>query len=594
MIAMKTVNIFRISALLALFAAALPGFSQNLDPTVNVSRDFELRALEAEKPSLGMEVPDSVTRFNLDFDYSVLSKPYKGAYEFTPYVLEMRPEPDAYRESRLWLRAGAGYGLHPTLDFVWSPRLQGNFRMSVYASHDSYVGRYRNVGGLLSSGSRYGAWDSDREADGGRSFFKGYELQTRIGTDGRYDWDGGCVSYDVSYLGIATRDSVNTRHYDALNVSARVRSVRDDYSYFFYDAALKLRYGVDRLDYSCGSALIPQIPAVNETLLDLRTSFGPVIAGEHAVLVDVDGRVATYGRSLSSHAANLVITPKYCYVNGRFNIKAGIRIDLMKRPDELNELLGTPLNRHKGQIVYPDVYMNFGIIEGALDLYARVGGGNDINPYSSMLERNHFFSAAWLGEGLPLLENSVERVSAMAGLRGRIGSRFSYDLNGGWLFNASAPLDALMARAADVLGLFPSICFAQYQCAFASLRLGLDTNPFDLDAYLDYKWTDVWTKGLDAIEPSRLVGGLRAEYNWNRRITVGLDCESSVNRRGHSGGMEVFVPWYLDLGADFEYRFSNGLSLWLRAGNLLHQTIQRRPGYSENGVNCTIGLSFNL
>ena len=101
MIAMKTVNIFRISALLALFAAALPGFSQNLDPTVNVSRDFELRALEAEKPSLGMEVPDSVTRFNLDFDYSVLSKPYKGAYEFTPYVLEMRPEPDAYRESRL-------------------------------------------------------------------------------------------------------------------------------------------------------------------------------------------------------------------------------------------------------------------------------------------------------------------------------------------------------------------------------------------------------------------------------------------------------------------------------------------------------------
>ena len=591
---MKIVKIFRLVALPALAMAAVPAFSQNLDPTVNVSRDFELRALEAEKPSLGMEIPDSVTRFNLDFDYTVLSKPYRGSYEFTPYALEMRPEPDSYRENRLWLRAGAGYSLHPTLDLVWSPRLDGRFRMSVYASHDSYVGRYRSVGGFLSSAARYGAWESDRDDSGARIRFKGYDLQTRVGTDGRFDWEGGSVSYDLSYFGIAGRDSVNRRHYDALELSARVRSVKDDYNYFFYDAALNLRYGSDRQDYVCASSLLGAIPRVNETLLRLNSSFGPVISGQHAVLVDVDATVATYGQSLSSHAANLVITPKYCYLNGRFNLKAGVRIDLMKRPDETNALLGTPLNRSKGQIVYPDVYMNFGIIEGAMDLYARVGGGNDVNPYSTMLERNHFFSAAWLAEGRPLLENSVERVSAAAGLRGRVGSRFSYDVKGGWLFNASAPLDAFLPLASDVEGMFPAVVFAQYQCAFASLRLGLDTNPFDLDAFLDYKWSDLWQKGIDAIEPSRLSGGLRAEYNWNRRITAGLDCGFSLNRRGHCAGAEVHIPWYLDLGADLEYRFNNGLGLWLRAGNLLNQTIQRHPGYSEDGVSCTIGISFNL
>ena len=59
--------------------------AQTLDPTVEVSRSYEGKLMEVHKPALVMSVPDSVFRFDLNFDYSVFESPYKGSYEFNPY-----------------------------------------------------------------------------------------------------------------------------------------------------------------------------------------------------------------------------------------------------------------------------------------------------------------------------------------------------------------------------------------------------------------------------------------------------------------------------------------------------------------------------
>ena len=69
-----------IAALVASYSLG----AQDLDPTVVVRRAYEGKLIEAHKPQLDMQVPDSVTRFDLDFDYSVFDKPYRGAYEFNP------------------------------------------------------------------------------------------------------------------------------------------------------------------------------------------------------------------------------------------------------------------------------------------------------------------------------------------------------------------------------------------------------------------------------------------------------------------------------------------------------------------------------
>ena len=49
--------------------------AQDLDPTVVVSRAYEGQLAEVNKPLFDMMVPDSVTRFELDFDYTVFEQP---------------------------------------------------------------------------------------------------------------------------------------------------------------------------------------------------------------------------------------------------------------------------------------------------------------------------------------------------------------------------------------------------------------------------------------------------------------------------------------------------------------------------------------
>ena len=60
--------------------------------------------------------------------------------------MDMDLSPAYSGEKSLYLRAGAGYTLHPELDFTWTPVRGRKFRMSLYARHRSYIGKYRSVG----------------------------------------------------------------------------------------------------------------------------------------------------------------------------------------------------------------------------------------------------------------------------------------------------------------------------------------------------------------------------------------------------------------------------------------------------------------
>ena len=83
--------------------------AQDLDPTVEVSRVYEGKLIEVRKPVMEMAIPDTLYRFDLDFDYSVFDNPYRGSYEFNPYMLDMRPESNLRNPSAFYLNAGAGY-----------------------------------------------------------------------------------------------------------------------------------------------------------------------------------------------------------------------------------------------------------------------------------------------------------------------------------------------------------------------------------------------------------------------------------------------------------------------------------------------------
>ncbi len=599
---MKYIAMYRkyILPFIILSSVALPSGAQSIDPTVEVSRTYRGKMIEVHKPMFEMQVPDSVSQFDLDFDYSVFESPYKGSYEFIPYLQNMKPQPDAWSGRRFFLRAGAGYPLHPVFDLVWSPDLKGKFRMSVYATHRSYVGRYRGIVPVLDDAS--GSMVLDSPSSGApASSWSGYDMLTRAGVEGAVNWDKGVFSFDVGYRGLATKDTLTTRGYNALEASLRVSSKDASDRHFLYDVSLSYRYGADNLDYG---GLLSGSRSLDGHELVLGASVGQAFSSAHRFVVDVDADFASYSSAFGTYAGRLALTPRYVIDKGRWNVDLGVMLSVLYGGGE-NGLLPVAQDTRKGQYVYPDISIGYEIIRSYLEVYADIGGGDRTGMYSDLIGRSHFVHPLYtLGSGTPLLDNTVERVSGAVGFRGNISSRFSYDLKAGYRNFANAPLFSVVSSPSGLAGgFFTALGYAGYQMFYASLDYGWDSADFSIDGNFTYRSTDIPDMGviqsvssisanssMAFFAPAAFSGDVRAVYNWRRRIYIGADCDFSLARESSL----CRIGGYADLGLYLEFRAARLFSFWLRGGNLLNMTVQHTPMYAESGINFTAGICLNL
>lgn len=588
---MKRYILIAIAAIAATYSLG----AQDLDPTVVVRRAYEGRLVEVHKPQQDMQVPDSVTRFDLDFDYSVFDKPYKGAYEFNPYVLTMQPASAVQNPKQLYLRAGAGYTLHPVFDLVWAVPFKNAFRMDVYGTHRSYVGSYRMFKPELSA---EGPTVIDRwlQSGGNHAYRQGYDLETSAGVDASYDWKSGVVDFDASYYGVATKDYIKTRHYDALDVRAGMASKSMEDDYFMYDVDVRYRYGVDMMNYTGADMRL------DEHVFGIEAVLGQVMhKGEeaHKALFDVGMDLAAYNHPIySTVSGEIHIVPHYVIAMNRFMADAGVRLAKVIRHATPEGIFGA-----REQIVYPDVTVAFDAVPQYLRIYTHIGGGNRMNTYSSILERNHHYDLEF-GRGLwPLMDFEVERVSAALGFKGRVG-KFTYDLYGGYANYANALLDAVVIGQPfddGTMEYLPGMGYSPYQKAFAAFDWDWKTESLHFDGNLEYAHIFGLKNADGLFAPAAFTGDVAFEYNWSRRIYAGVDCLFSTERKGsvvnllQDGSVhEAVIPGYADLGVYFEYAPSHILSVWARGGNLLNMTIQRNPIYAEKGINFTVGICLNL
>ena len=593
---MKRYIVITLTALT--FAASFALRAQDLDPTVVVRRSYEGKLMEVHKPVQDMQVPDSVTRFDLDFDYSVFEKPYKGAYEFNPYVLTMQPASAVQNPKQLYLRAGAGYTLHPVFDLIWATPFKNAFRMDVYGSHRSYVGGYR----MFRPEIPYeGPVVVDRwvQSGGEHGYRNGYDLETRAGIDGSYDWKSGVAEFDVAYYGLASKNYIKTRHYDALDVKLGTSSKSMEDSYFMYDVDARYRYGVDVMEYT-GADL-----RMDEHVFGVEAVMGQIFtkveeALVHKVLFDVGLDVAAYDHpEYSTVAGEFRLTPHYVLnYHERLIVDAGLRFAKVIRTKPSVGLFSA-----KEQIVYPDVSVMYDAVPRYLRLYTHIGGGNRMNTYSSILEDNHHFDLEF-GRGIwPFMDFTVERVSAVAGFKGRLG-KFNYDLYGGYANYANALLDAVVIGQPygfEEPEYMPGMGYSSYQKAFAAFDWDWKTESLHFNGNLEYAHVFGLKNSDGLFAPAAFTGDVAFEYNWSRRIYAGVDCMFSTGRKGSLIDMtqrnsvhDAVIPGYADLGLYFEYAASNCLAFWIRRGNLLNMTIQHNPLYAERGVNFTVGVCLNL
>lgn len=587
-------KIYLVSAAMLMTAAV--SFGQNFNPTVEVTNTYQGNASEVHKPLLGMNVPDSLLRFDLDFDYEVFEKPYQGAYSFKPYMLNMRPAKDAWRGRQLYLKAGAGYTLHPQFEFVFSPERKGPFQMSVYASHKSYFGNYHEIKPELQDGLYR------MKKSGGK--FGGYDALTSAGFDGRYNWDRTILSFGIGYYGLAAKDSVMSRSYNAFDFNARVRSNNDSESYFLYDIGLRGRVANDGLDYKSFS--FPDgvtVDKQNENWVLLDGLVGPVVNNSRSILVGFEAESASYSRFYDGNIGRVALIPSYRFKSGRWNLNLGVKLEFMFRNDADTLSFGK-MGGGKGQIVYPDAHISFAA-GGNVALYADATGGSRLNTYSSQISENHHLNPSFLVAPVyelitPLVDNTVEKVNARIGVRGSAASSFQFDVNGGVGLYGNALMESGLFTAGG--DLVPALAYSDYNLIYANALVGLRTGRVKIDA--DFRYRGVSFPDKDALNLGftlpKYSGGVRASYDISSRLYAGINVEAASWRDGKCASvasediLDVRVPGYVDLGVNCGYKFNRKLEFWLESGNLLCQAIQRNPFYAEKGPWVTAGVSLNL
>lgn len=559
-----------ITSLLVLtFMAGLSAYGQNINPTVEVTNKYQGSLLGVNKPYLRMDVPDSLLHFNLDFDYSIFNRPYKGAYDFSPYILDMKPKPDAYRVKSLYLRAGAGYSLHPVFDLIYSPNINKRFNICIYAFHNSYIGRYRNISVL------------SRKIQENGSFHRGYDAFTQTGINGSYAGKKAVFAFDMGYIGIHSKDTVAKSNMNVVSVKLDLYSRYNEASKLYYNADLQLKMGNDKLGFVDNSKNL----LFQEFIFD--GTIGSNLGTYSKMLFNaaISGYAYQYNKSDFTNIAS--VTPKYVYDRDRWRMELGAKFEL-------------PLG------VYPHIIIGFEAVKKHLNLYTRLTGGAYSNSYFSQKVTNRFFNPEYGRDIVNFFMTSKEFLNASIGMEGNIASVFRFDVRGGTSINSAALMPAVYYASLNsgVPSMFlPGVNSENCKFYYLSIKAVWDKDPFVIDGNFKYNLTKIDKIKPSVFAPAPFSGKIRGRYNFNHRIYAGVYIDYSSSVKGSIVPMknvvdgavyEVKLPGFVDLGLTCEYKISKKFSVWASGGNMLNMNIQRVPLYPESGINVTGGICLNL
>ena len=581
--------------------ASVPAAAQNLNPTVEVQNSYLGKLIEAGKPQLEMAVPDSLTRFDLDFDYSVMETPYKGGYEFNPYLVDLKPEVAGERKPSLFFRAGAGYVLRPEVDFVYDPALKGKLSLDIYGTHRSFFGKYDQMGRpnfVLNTNP----WRPSESLENPTlhvpeyypdfsdkiDSFSGYDSRSVVGMSGRYLYGKGALDFNVGYFGLATKSryawNEQKSSMNAVDFSAGIESRGTKMT---YDANFAVRAGSDR--YRTGDSG----PYKNLILVESKFSgsFGPSVGKYGKLTIGFEGEYNTYGgKIVDASSGFLEIIPSLSGVYKGLSYLLGVRVGTgFYGGDDVYT------GDTKGQGFYPEVHLAYSVIPENLNIYADVTGGNHMSNYSDLKEWNKFFTLEYSDGFSPIafLENTVERISATAGIRGNIVPALKFDVSAGYRILKNVLSDGhMLALTTYSYYLFPMLGYSDYNESFVDAKLIWDKKPLQIDGAVRLSSFKA-DKDENGYAPSALTGNFRARYNHRDRFFAGVYGEFASARKFFNYDASP-IPGFMDMGLTAEYILTPKMSVWGKAGNILGSRIQRHPGIAESGVSLIGGIALYL
>ena len=525
--------------------------AQNINQSVQVTNDYITRFADFQKQGGELQVPDSLYRFDYNFDYSVFETPYRGSYEFSPYRIRVTPEARPLDAAQLYLRAGAGFALRPQLLLAWQPLRTNTGAVGVSADLSGFAGRYRTPDPV-----------------------GGHDLNGRVGVNGQYLTPSVRVSGQLGYEGLfAGRGAFGDTEafgadFSVLSLQGRVQSREQAGGQLFYDIDARYRYGADA--YASGNRAV-------ENDLRLGVSAGPASRGKYRIRFDglfeldnVNGYYYKNGSNyLGAKAAMLAsVAPHVEFLLGSVRLDAGVRLDYSM----MDNAAGDPDPRFT---VAPDVTVRLPLAAADVELFAAAGGGQSVQSLYDARQSNHF---SYRSDASATVAR--ERLRLRAGLDGHWGARMQYGLEAGYVSYAGKLLPSHLA-----------VLRADYDAVYGRVFLAWKDERVEADGRIGYAYM-TFPETCAAFAPPAFTADLRAVYNWQNLVHAGAFLHAASARTWLDG--DGAIPGYADFGLTGEVRISRSLGAWLEAGNLFGMAIERAPGFIEKGPYITVGLSLKL
>ena len=564
--------------------------AQTFNPTVVVTNDYEGKTMEAHKKDLPMSVPDSLNRFDLSFDYSVFDHPYKGAYEFVPYAMDIRPQAAPESKKLLYINAGAGYTLHPEVDIVFSPRLKKNLQFSVYDKLRGFWGPY--IGSAFDLNPETSSYDLNRAES-----FSGYDFRNQVGLDLLYDNARTSMFMKADFRTITSSDNIESRLYNAADIYAGISSVTSNR--WDYSAGLGFTYGWDQIHNGDEWRLLSEIDATVTGAAHYELYNAMRVGGE------VGFNYVSTSNLLNCGAGEVYAIPQFIWQYSRSFLKVGLKMAYIFPFDQSNKADDREAFRnykHPSGYLFPDVEFTYRLVEDKLDAFVKATGGNDLGSYGNLLESNHFFKPTYFMLFGPIMDNSVQKFNGSAGLR--FGSpHFQADLIGGYATYENGRLESFYVdNIYENSRLFNGFSYVDYAQTYLQTDLKWNSARIDVELSGRLRNTNPLTEeAYIGILPAKLAATGSITYNLNHRLFAGVTADYSSAREGYfftGGHVEVShavtIPSYIDLGFNARFDFSDSFTLWGRVNNLLNKNVQKTLGHAYDGVYVTGGICFNF
>lgn len=575
----------RYIALNVALALGICASAQNINPTVQVTNAYEGKLMEVHKQELQMNVPDSLLQFDWQFDYSVFDQPYKGAYDFNPYLIDMKPEAVASSAHSLYLRGGAGYSLHPEAQLIFSPYLSDKFVLSVYDDFKGYWGNYSSL---------YSEGPSDNLTTTVSDATAGHEMTNRIGTAARYTMPHAIFSLGAGFDLLRASHPQVANSAQAGDVSLGIKSQQTEH----WDSELSVSYrGLSLTDQG------PFSSKVNELAENTVKAGAEVLRhyGDHVTF----GLSAGYDRVWQDTTALslLKITPMFRLEGGRLNLHTGLLFSVPSRT-------GAGSHVFKGNICYPQIYADWLLIPDTMKVYIDFTGGDFLSSYSSLLRSNVFaspYGPDYIDKDSPqafgildLYDSSKRSFDISGGVKGRFGARVQYQASLGAYRLRNALAESMMPQQ-DITGLlFPCYVRADMTVAYFDLKASWSSSSFDADGEFRYQGATRLSEA-NFIIPAPISGHFNATYNWNGRIYFGAGVKFASERRERyipamrqDASYDLSLPGYCDLGVNAEYKATRQFSIWALGGNLLGHPVYENALFVRKGAYFTIGITLDL